>query len=109
MKKSIPFLLIVSLLCCASAWAELRENKLNDISLGMKKAQIIDALGQPDATRAEGPGTDGKPVEKLEYSVIRRIDLSKEKDAEDSGQREFNYTCSLVLVDGALVRIERQR
>ena len=94
----------------SSAYAgSIAEVKLGRVSLGMKPEQVISELGEPDLRRSEGLNTQGKPVERLDYSVTRRIDMSKENPENDNGQREAVYTCSMMFADGVLVRIDRQR
>jgi hypothetical protein len=109
MKKTIRRqILIICLWCSASlAYAgNIAEVKLNRLSLGMKQEQIISVLGQPDLVRAEGLNAERKTVERMEYSVTKRIDPSKQEN--DSGELLSTFTCSLTLVDGILVRIGRR-
>jgi len=40
-------------------------NRINDVSVGMAKVHVLDALGQPDSTSAAGP------VEILKYKLRR--------------------------------------
>ena len=86
--------------------ADVSDKKINELSLGMNKKQVTKILGQPVSIRPQGIDEDGKNVERLEYSVFKRIDMSKVK--VDTGQREMTYTCYLMLVDGVLKRIERK-
>lgn len=106
MKKFLTFLLSFALLFLSALVfaGNISENKLNQLSLGMKADQIVSILGEPDSRRAEGMNAQGKAVERLRYNITRRL-----KEPTDEGQLEATYTCSLMIADGALVRIDRER
>jgi hypothetical protein len=106
MKKITGLFLLLSCLLSFSVpiFAGTRENKLNELSIGMKTEKIISILGEPDLRRAEGVNSQGKSIERLQYNVTKRL-----KEATDSGQLESTYTCSLMIVDGALARVDRER
>jgi len=84
----------------------IAEAKLNQLSLGMKPEQIMSILGQPEAIKSEGINAEGKTVEELKYSVTKRMGLSEKEN--DADQDITTYTCSLMIVNGVLVRIEKQ-
>ena len=82
----------------------IAESELDQLFLGMKRNEIITLLGQPDSSRFEGANAQDKPVEKLQYGILKRL---KEPDA--TGRLEVTYPCSLTLVDGVLSRVDRER
>ncbi len=116
------FLLIPPLFIFSFAFAdEISQEQLQQVSLGMKNEQIISVLGKPDFIRSEGVNGEGKTVERLEYNVTEPIDLppaankmGNNFDKESRSKLPLDrqgpptYTCSLVTLDGKLVRIETQ-
>jgi len=67
MKTPIALSLTVAVLLAGCAGTE---NRVNEISLGMSKAQVIQVLGQPKSTRASAG------VEYLVYELKESIDAS---------------------------------
>jgi hypothetical protein len=106
MKKTAGVVLLFSGLLFFSTFvfAGTAESKLNQLAVGMKTEKIISILGPPDLRRPEGDNSQGKSIERLQYNITKRL-----KEPTDSGQLESTYTCSLMIVDGALARIDRER
>ena len=106
MKKIASVVLLFSALLFSSTFvfAGTRESKLDQLNIGMKPEQIISILGQPDLRRPEGTNSQGKSIERLQYNITKRL-----KEPTDSGQLESTYTCSLMIIDGVLARVDRER
>lgn len=103
---------------------EISEDDLKGLSIGMKKEKILSGLGEPNAVRPGGM-VDGKRIEALEYDVAGMIDFPDEGGyvvSENTMGKNYDnqfrtpappkhdrqgYRCSLVIVDGSLVRVER--
>lgn len=120
--KIIRCLLIAQICIFSSAFAgEVSQEKFKQVSLGMKKDEIVSVLGQPDSDQKEGMNEQGQTIERLEYSIEKSASTATQgysMNQSSSGesrygshsaqQHQSNYICSLVIVNGALARIEKQ-
>ncbi len=105
--KTAGLLVLGFLFFSTLAWAgDISRAKLSDVSLGMKPEEIISILGEPNLKRSEGLNTEGKSVQRFEYNVTYPV---KQNSDNDNGDRFTTSVCSLMIVDGVLVRIDRQR
>lgn len=97
------FFLSFSLFAASPALArDVSAEKFGRIEMGMSVDDAIILLGQPENRREEGVDDRGKPFERLEYSVVRRL-----KEAKEDGSMETYQSWCLVFLDGKLVRLER--
>ena len=106
MKKIAVVVLLFSglLFFPAFVFSGTAESKLSQLAMGMKVEKIISILGSPDFRRPEGMNSQGKSIERLQYSLTRRL-----KEPTDSGQLETTDKYSLMIIDGVLARIDRER
>jgi hypothetical protein len=111
-RMSLPSRKIFRCLLMAAGWmlvpalafaGIISEKKLAQVSIGASAEKIVSVLGKPDLRRAEGVDGQGRAMERLQYTMVRRL-----KDPLPNGDLEVKYPCSLMLADGALVRVERQ-
>ena len=128
MEKKFIFMLIALCVAAPAVLAdEISEENLEHIKLGMKQAEIVSVLGEPERIKAEGLNADGKAVENLEYQMAAVMGFPAEDaravDERTIGQsangfyntsshpkesRPTAYECSLVMVDGILKRIQKR-
>ena len=124
MKKILrAFLPVVAVLCVSSlAYADVSEENLQKLTLGMKNEQVTAIVGEPESIQPQGQNTDGKAVESWQYTVVRSVDVPAEGNSGGSFDHgddsrfssrshtlhSSSYPCSLVMAGGVLVRIQRQ-
>ena len=123
--KRVLLLPALALALPAAALAEISEDSLRNISLGMKKEAVLAALGRPEKEYSDGKNAEGKEVTVLEYRVAGMMDFPQEGytvDPRSLGKSygidrpqpppkhkgTKGYDCGLVIIDGALGRVEKR-
>ena len=79
--RIVPAALIGSILALGGsvpAAAEISDDKIRNLSIGMKKEDVLAVLGKPDSMYADGLNAEGKPAEMLEYRVAGMMDFPDE-------------------------------